>query len=57
MALFKSVKFWTAVGGVIAVICAQYIGISEEKVTEIVAIIVSFILGRGIGDVAKAIKK
>ncbi len=57
MELFKSVKFWTAVGAVVAIVASQYIGIGEDKVNQIVAVLVSFILGRGLGDVAAAVKK
>lgn len=56
MALFKSVKFWTAVGGVLAVVFSQLFGIAEDEINKVVAILVAFILGRGLEDIAKKAK-
>ncbi len=57
MGLFKSKKFWVAVGGVAAVAVSQYFGIAEDKVNEIVAIVVSLILGQGMADFGKVAKQ
>ena len=57
MSIFKSKKFWVAVGGVVAVVVSQFVGIAEDKVNEIVAIVVAFILGQGLADFGKASKK
>lgn len=56
MGLLKSKKFWIAVGGVAAVAVSQFFGIAEDKVNEIVAIVVSLILGQGMADFGKAAK-
>jgi hypothetical protein len=57
MALFKSKKFWTAVGGVVAVALSQYFGIAEGTTAEIVAIVVALVLGQGLADFGKEAKK
>ena len=57
MSLLKMRKFWLAVGGVLAVAVSQYLGVEEAKVNEIVAIVVSLILGIGMADLGKNASK
>ncbi len=56
MAIFKSKKFWIAIGGVVAVVVSQYTGFGEDKVNEIVAIVVALVLGQGLADFGKSAK-
>lgn len=57
MELFKSKKFWIAVGAVAAVALSQFFGIAEDKVNEFVAIVVALILGQGMADFGKSAQK
>jgi hypothetical protein len=56
MEIFKSKKFWVAVGGVAAVVVANVFGVAEDKVNDVVALLVSFILGQGLADMGKNAK-
>ena len=57
MMIFKSKKFWMAIAGVVAVLMSHFFGVEESKVLEIVALIISFILGQGLADFGKEAKK
>lgn len=58
MDLFKSKKFQMAVGGIIVVIVVQFVPeIDETALTEIVALIIAAIVGQGLADFGKEVKK
>ena len=44
-ALFKSRRFWTAVGGVVVVAAHEVIGIDEVTANSLVAIAIAWIVG------------
>jgi uncharacterized membrane protein len=44
-ALFKSRRFWTAVGGVVVVVAQETLGVDSETTNRIVALAVAWILG------------
>jgi hypothetical protein len=43
--LTNSRRFWTAVGGVLIVLCNEQLGLSEEDATKVIGIMVAWILG------------
>lgn len=53
MAIFKSKKFWMAIAGVVAVVVSSFFGIAEDKVLEILSVIIAYILGQGLADLGK----
>ena len=57
MELLKSKKFWMAVVGVIAIVLAQFLPITEDQVLGIAGVIISYILGQGIADSGKSVAK
>jgi len=44
-ALFKSRRFWTAVGGVVVVVAQETLGLDPTTTNSIVALAVAWILG------------
>ena len=44
-ALFKSRRFWTAIGGVVVVAAQEALGLDPETTNRIVALAVAWILG------------
>jgi uncharacterized membrane protein len=57
MDIFKSKKFWMAVVGVVAIVLAKYLPISEDQVLGIAGVIISYIFGQGLADAGKEAKK
>lgn len=53
MSIFKSKKFWMAIAGVVAVLVSAFFGIAEDKVLEILSVIIAYILGQGMADLGK----
>lgn len=54
MDLFKSKKFQALLVGLIVLLLQQYIpGVDEAKATEIVALVVAYIIGQGLADFGK----
>lgn len=47
---YKSKKFWATVGGVLAVIGKNYIGLQEDQILMVVGVISSYVIGQGIAD-------
>ena len=57
MAILKSKKFWVSVGGVVAVLLSHFFGVAEPTTNEVVALVVAYVLGQGIADAGKNLKK
>ena len=58
MDLLKSKKFQAAVAGVIVVVVTGFIPeIDESALTEIIALIIAYIVGQGLADFGKEAKK
>lgn len=57
MEFFKSKKFIMAVVGIVAMIAANFLPVTEDQVLGIAGIIVSYILGQGIADSGKEAAK
>ncbi|PIR25590.1 MAG: hypothetical protein COV43_04390 [Deltaproteobacteria bacterium CG11_big_fil_rev_8_21_14_0_20_42_23] len=57
MGVFKSKKFLTAMGGVVAAVLFYFLGIPEQTTMQVVAIIISYIVGQGIADKGKEAEK
>lgn len=54
MELLKSKKFQALVVGLLVLLVQQYIpGLDEAKTTEVVALIVAYIIGQGLADFGK----
>jgi hypothetical protein len=51
--IFKSKKFWYAVGSMLIPVIATYLGVSEETAQEIFYAGMALILGQGIADINK----
>ncbi len=51
--MFKSKKFWYAVGSVVIPALVTYIGVDEETATNLYHSILVLILGQGIADISK----
>jgi hypothetical protein len=51
--IFKSKKFWYAVGSIVIPLIATYLGVSEQVAQEIFYAGMALILGQGIADVGK----
>ena len=54
--IFKSKKFWMSIAGVVAVVVGELLKIPTTTTMEIAGIIIAYVLGQGIADVAKARK-
>ena len=57
MEVFKSKKFLMSIGGVAAVLLAHFLNINESAILEVVAIVVSFVVGQGVADAGKEAAK
>lgn len=58
MDLLKSKKFQMALAGVIVVIITNFIpDINDTSLTEIVGLIIAYIIGQGLADFGKEAKK
>lgn len=58
MDIIKSKKFQMAIAGVIVVIVTSFIPeIDEEALTQIVSLIIAYIVGQGLADLGKEGKK
>lgn len=57
MGIFKSKKFWLAIGGVVAVVVSHFFGVAEDTVNQVVAIVVAAVLGQGLADFGKSVKQ
>jgi len=56
--IIKSKKFQAAIAGVIVVIVSNYIpAIDPDALTEIVALIIAYVIGQGLADFGKEAKK
>ncbi len=51
--IFKSKKFWYAVGSILIPLIATYLGVAEETAQEIFYAGMALILGQGIADINK----
>ena len=47
---WHSKKFWYAVAGVVVVVLAEKFGLPEERLQEVVNIILALIFGQGLAD-------
>lgn len=52
-----SKKLLMAIAGVVSVALGEFLGVPEEASMQILAIVVSYILGQGIADLGKEAKK
>lgn len=43
--LLKSRRFWAAVAGVVSVVAADMLGVSEDRIMEVAGIAIAWILG------------
>lgn len=52
--IFKSKKFQAALTGIIVVIVTQFVpGLPEEATTQVVGLIIAYIIGQGLADLGK----
>ena len=51
--LFKSKKFTAMVIGIVATFLTKRFGLPEEQTTEIIALIIFYIVGQGVADLGK----
>ena len=51
--IFKSKKFWYAVGSILIPAIATYLGVSEQVAQEIFYAGMALVLGQGIADIGK----
>ena len=54
MGLFKSKKFLMSLAGVVAVVGNYFLGLPEDKIIQILALIISYIIGQGLADFGKS---
>ena len=52
--LVKSKKFLMSLAGIIAVVLGHFTGIMEDKIQEILAVIIAYVLGQGVSDFGKS---
>lgn len=57
MAIFKSKKFLMSLAGVLAVVLAHFLNIPEGTTLEVSGIIIAYVIGQGIADAGKVVKK
>jgi len=55
--LLKSKKFLAMIIGMIAAFLSQRFGVAEDRVTEILQLIMTYIVGQGIADAGKEAAK
>ncbi len=53
MTLFKSKKFWVAIGGAVITTILDQCGLPKETITGFIALISSLLLGMGMADFGK----
>jgi len=56
MGIFKSKKFWMAVGGVVAQVVMYFFNVPLDTSMAIIAPIIAFIIGQGVADINKVAK-
>lgn len=53
MKLLKSKKFWMGIGGIAAVCIGTYTKVDESTINQVVALVVTMVLGQGLADTGK----